>query len=58
MKWDSSLFLLLLPKNITPIDGSFYKIIDYLILQENVSSVWKCLSYEYRKNINVETAIR
>ena len=30
--------------NITPVDGSFYQIIDSSILQESVSSVSKCLS--------------
>ena len=57
-KFDSSLFLFLSTKNITLTDGSFYKIIDSLILWENVYSFCKCLSCECWKNIKVETALR
>ena len=38
---DSPLLLLPSSNNITPIDGSCYKTIDSLILQENFSSVSK-----------------
>ena len=52
-KTDSSLFLLLSPNNITPIDGSCYKIIDSSILQEPFQPFQMLIMNESQKKNHV-----
>ena len=53
-KMDSSLFLLLPPNDMTPIDVSCYKLIDSSVLQKCLLSASKRSSYECRINIKYE----
>ena len=55
VKMDSSLFLLLPPNDMTPIDVSCYKLIDSSVLQKRLLSASKSSSYECRMNIKYET---